>query len=158
MLTVGIDNLETWGTALVFSPGAENVVHTDGGDWQDFKSQEKVTDGPANLAMTHVKGLPDTVSHMERHDHTREALFSGGQDIAVAVCSSSHTIPTAAETELVKIPAGTAFVMARGTWHSPCFGLDGPTAYYWLAISDPRFPSDWVEISGGPYQVGSDEA
>ncbi len=156
MLTVGKDALDAWGEGLVFGPGDGAVVHTDGGDWQDFKSREKVTDGPANLAMTHVQRLPKTVTHMERHDHTREALFSGGDDVVVAVCSSEHAVPTVEGTQLVRIPARTAFVMSRGTWHSPCFGIDGPTAYYWLAVSDPRFPSEWIEIAGGPYEVGGD--
>lgn len=153
MLTVGKDDLSLWGDSLVFDESGLGVVGFQGPDWADYKSADKVSDGPCNLAMTHVGGLPALVSQMERHDHTREVLFCAESDVCVAVCAGELTSPQAEHTVTVLIPRGSAFVMHRGTWHSACYGVDGPARYYWLAVSDPRYPGEWIDIDGGPVPV-----
>lgn len=67
----------------------------------------------------------------------------------LGVCAKEFEIPVAAECVLLEIPCGTSLVMDKGTWHSPCFGLRKSTQYYWIATSDPRFPSEWVPLAGG---------
>lgn len=153
MLVVGQDDLTRWGDVVVFGEHGQNVVAASGDGWRDYKSAEKVSDGPCNLAMTHVPAAPVVVKHMERHDHTLETLFCGADDICLAVCASEHEVPLLDEVVPVLIPKGTAFVMHRGTWHSPCFGAATPTAYYWMAVSDPRYPSEWIDIRGGGFRL-----
>lgn len=153
VLTVGVDDISRWGTAVVFKEGGSGVVTTLGDGWSDFKSADRISDGACNLAMTFVGGLPAQVTHMERHDHTREALFGAGNEICVAVCDGAEEYPLGSKTVVLRIPVGTALAMHRGTWHSACLGVTGPTGYYWIAVSEPSLPSEWIEIVAGPVPI-----
>lgn len=148
-LVVGRDDVSAWGTALSFKQGSKSVVVTNGSGWNDYKSEKKISDTAVNLAMTRVDVLPNQIEKMERHDHTQETLCPTDHPIVLGVCAKEFEIPVAAECVLLEIPCGTSLVMDKGTWHSPCFGLRKSTQYYWIATSDPRFPSEWVSLAGG---------
>ena len=147
--TVGIDDISAWGQELCFSPEHPTVIQASGEGWEDFKSREKINSNPVNLAMTFVECFDTPVTALERHDHTQETLLPTSEPIIFAVCSSQHPVPTAEDSAFIVIPRGCAMILHRGTWHSPCFGIDSSTAYHWLADSDPRFPSEWIPIEGG---------
>lgn len=152
-LVVGKDDVSKWGIALLFSPGSDSVVVTNGEGWHDFKSAAKISDGAVNLAMTQVSVLPKRIERMERHDHTKETLCPTNHSIVLGVCAKEFDVPETDQCVLLEIPCGTALVMDKGTWHSPCFGVSEPTQYYWIATSDPRFPSVWVPLAGGSLET-----
>ena len=155
-LVVGRDDISAWGTALSFKEESESVVVTNGDGWNDYKSAKKISDTAVNLAMTQVDVLPKQIEKMERHDHTQETLCPTDHPIVLGVCAKEFEIPVAAECVLLEIPCGTSLVMDKGTWHSPCFGLRKATQYYWIATSDPRFPSEWVPLAGGGLETSTE--
>nr|WP_269208337.1 ureidoglycolate lyase [Mobiluncus curtisii] len=103
--------------------------------------------------MTQVSVLPKRIERMERHDHTKETLCPTNHSIVLGVCAKEFDVPETNQCVLLEIPCGTALVMDKGTWHSPCFGVSEPTQYYWIATSDPRFPSEWVPLAGGSLET-----
>ncbi|MBD9529929.1 ureidoglycolate lyase [Paracoccus sp. PAR01] len=130
-----------------------DVRLTKGPDWLDGFTLPPLIDGRGHLGMTRAPAAPWTCRQMERHPLTEEALFCAGAPIVLAVAPpSAADAPDAAAIRAFVIQPGQVAVMNRNVWHDACRGLDGPAAYYWMAICGLG-PDPWVAPDAGPVEV-----
>ncbi len=156
--------------AVDFTPyGRVYDLGKDGGDVVvepipdvvDRFTGEPVVTGPAHVGLTIGPALPFTVTRMERHLHTREAVLCLDEAIVLMLSADPGTSPTAASTCAVLVCPGQCVSLRPGIWHSVGLGVRGPSRYYWLAGVSDLPESPWAEILDGPVQVagprGADE-
>ncbi|MCW5710659.1 ureidoglycolate lyase [Shinella sp.] len=103
--------------------------------------------------MTYSTPAPCFVKSMERHFHTKEALFACGSPIVLAVADTKSEAPEAKDVKAIVLREGDLVILKEGIWHDACHGLGVPTCYYWYAECDPAITDPWVAISGGPINL-----
>ena len=139
--------------------GTGTVNRSEGSDYKDGYTRLPLIDCPGSLGMTVSKPLPFAAEEMERHLHTKEALFCAGEPIAFLVAPVSEDAerlekgPDAEDTVAVLLKPGQVAVLNRGVWHSPAHGLSGETGYYWMAEAYDDEPTVWRKIEHGPVTV-----
>ena len=135
----------------------KGIVNFSSGDgWKDANTAIPVIDTQASLGYTIGSSVPCTVSEMERHQHTQEALFCAGMPIIFLIASESGSPFTkAADVKAVILRPGQVVVLHRGVWHSSAHGLCDTTQYYYLALCYKNEPTGWAEIEGGPITIES---
>lgn len=135
-------------------PGQGAVNFSSGDGWKDANTAMPVIDTRASLGYTLGGGAPFTVSEMERHQHTQEALFCAGAPIIFLVAPASELpYPAAADVKAVILRPGQVAVLHRGVWHSSAHGLYDAAQYYYLALCYKNEPTEWVTIQDGPIVV-----
>jgi len=147
-----------FGQAIELLAGGTDVVTTHGAGWSDHRSLESVLGTPGHLGLTIGSAEPLQVAAMERHLHTKEALFCAGAPVVVAVADTSGEHPHADDVRAFVIEPGDVVILDEGIWHSACHGLGSPTPYYWLATADDSIADVWAPVTGGPIEVDVDFA
>lgn len=122
-------------------------------DVVDRFTVEPVVTGPVHVGLTSGPALPFTVTRMERHLHTSEAVLCLDEAIVLMLSDDPGMSPSAASTCAVMVRPGQCVSLRPGIWHSVGLGVRGPSRYYWLAGVSDSAESPWAEIPDGPVQV-----
>lgn len=147
-------DFSVFGTHTRLAPGGGEVVRAAGDGWDDVSTPRPVLRAPAHLGMTTGAPLPRVVRRMERHLCTEEALLCLDGPMVLPVAPGGDApAPSAVDVTAVLIEPGDLVVLAPGTWHDACHGLDGPVRYYWLATTILGDEPVWVDIAGGGVEV-----
>jgi len=145
-----------FGRAIELLAGGTDVVTTRGAGWSDHRSLDAVLDTAGHLGLTIGSAEPLRVDAMERHLHTKEALFCAGAPVVVAVADTAGDVPHADDVRAFVIEPGDVVILDEGIWHTACHGLGAPTPYYWLATADDSIADVWAPVTGGPLEVDVD--
>lgn len=147
-------DLERFGRHLRLLDGNMDVLASEGQGWRDMCTKEALIDGPSQLGRTVGSGIPCVTHSMERHLATPEAILCAGSPIILPMApATAGSAPKAQDIVAVILRPGDVVVMNPGVWHDACHGLDGPAAYFWLAISSGDSGGPWVEIDDGPVTI-----
>lgn len=130
-----------------------NVVLSEGDGWKDSMTNEPLIDTEGSLGLTVGSPLPSKTYKMERHLHTKEALFCTSEPIVLAIANSKDSErPRAEDIKAIIINPGDVVVLNEGIWHDACHGIESVVPYYWFAqVLDS--PTEWVEIENGPVKI-----
>jgi len=132
---------------------ADNVIRSAGDGYTDGYSAKPLIDRPGSLGMSCASAVPHTITMMERHLHTQEAMICAGEPIAFLVAPAGGEAPAASDVRAFLLIPGQVVVLHRGTWHSPALGIYGPASYYWMAEAYDGEPTIWRAIEMGPVQL-----
>lgn len=132
----------------------ENVYKSEGENYIDYMTKMPLIDTYGHLGLTIGDAAPYTVKSMERHDHTKEALFCASKPIVVCVALSveNEEIPSSKNIVAVILNPGDVVVLDRNVWHDACHGLGEKTGYYYLA-SKGKNPAEWIDVIGEPVEI-----
>lgn len=147
-------DLAPFGSSFSLSGEGAGVSVASGHGWVDVSTAQPLVRAPAHLGMTLGAGLPFTTHRMERHLYTEEAILCMEAPVVLAMAPATSALqPSAVEVVAVLLEPGEVVVMAPGTWHDACHGINGPARYYWLATAIAGDEPEWVEIAGGPVEI-----
>lgn len=137
-----------YGTYYHMTGNKELVYQTVGKNFQDYMTKTPLIDTPGHLGYTIGMSAPYTVCAMEKHDHTREALFCAALPIVLCVAiSRGEEPPRAEDVRAFILNPGDVAVINRNIWHDACHGAGEKAAYYYLASQGPA-PAVWVDVVG----------
>lgn len=142
-----------YGKVIRLRAGSEDVVTSRGDGWSGVHTTRSVLARAGSLGYTVATPLPAEVRRMERHHHTKEALFAAQGPVALPLAATDGEAPTADDIIVVIIRPGDLVVLDEGIWHDACHGLEQETPYYWYAECDPSIVDPWVTIDGGGVSV-----
>ncbi|TAM66972.1 MAG: hypothetical protein EPN48_15010 [Microbacteriaceae bacterium] len=142
-----------FGRAIRLEEGGPSVVTSSGTGWAGVFTREPLLDSAGSLGFTVGTEAPCQTGAMERHHHTKEALFTSGQPVLLAIAATDGDAPAAADVRVVIIRPGDLVILNEGIWHDACHGLGEQTAYYWHAVCDPRIVDPWVQLENGPVRL-----
>ena len=145
-----------FGHVANLTASGQEVVEDHGVGWTDRHMRRPLLDQPGHLGLTTGPALATPLTAMERHTHTREALFCLAESVVLAVAPADSDAPIGSEVVAVVIRPGDVVVLGEGVWHGPCWGLEGPTPYYWYAAVDDSRVTVWEPIVDGPIRVHAD--
>lgn len=124
----------------------QNIMHCKTDVFEDHMTRLPLIDTPGHLGYTIGQSAPYVLKSMEKHDHTREALFCMSEPIVVCFAKSHGALPPQAEdVRAVILRQGDVIVLERNIWHDACHGLGRPAPYYYLASRGTN-PAKWVDI------------
>lgn len=142
-----------YGRVVRLAPKEPGVVACAGDGWSGVFTSEPVLDRAGSLGYTISAAAPCTTATMERHHHTKEALFTITGPVLLAVADTDADAPRADDVCVVVIRHGDLVILNEGTWHDVCHGLGVQTPYYWHNVSDPSIVDPWIPIDGGPLRL-----
>ncbi len=134
-----------------------------GENWICFSGCDKLwPDASLAIGIVDCGHCPE-ISALEAHVSREELLWAGVDDLVMAVdlptdLTDPDRKPSIETTVLFHIPAGAAVIIAKGTWHSPAFTLNGASRYYFL-VEDKKDAIDqddapWIAFrEGGCFTV-----
>lgn len=143
----------TYGTYYDLGEGTGDVVRAEGDGWRDCRTGDPLLTDGGHLGRTLGTPLPANVAAMERHPHTREALFCAAAPVVLAVAAGAGDRPLGSAVEAFLIEPGDVVVLDEGIWHDACHGLTEPTYYYWHATELDGVANEWIALDGGPVTV-----
>lgn len=149
-------DFQRFGRVVNLAASGPEVVEDHGAEWTDRHTRGPLLDLPGRLGITTGPPLTSPLTAMERHTHTREALFCLAESVVLAVAPADLDVPIGSEVVAVVIRPGDVVVLDEGVWHGPCWGLHGPTPYYWYAAVDDSRVTVWEPIVDGPIRVHAD--
>lgn len=124
----------------------QNIMHCKTDVFEDHMTCLPLIDTPGHLGYTIGQGAPYILKSMEKHDHTREALFCMSEPIVVCFAKSHGDLPPQAEdVRAVILRQGDVIVLERNIWHDAGHGLGRPAPYYYLASRGAN-PAKWVDV------------
>lgn len=130
-----------------------NIMHCKTNEYEDHMTRLPLIDTPGHLGYTIGQSAPYILKSMEKHDHTREALFCTSDPIIVCFAKSRDELsPRAEEVRAVILRQGDVIVLERNIWHDAGHGMGRPTTYYYLASRGVE-PAKWVNIAGDEVKV-----
>lgn len=115
-------------------------------------------DVPMGVGIVYCNTPPTSISALERHVSREELLWATTQDLVMAVdlpifMGDENALPDAETCKVFLIKAGQAIIINRGTWHSPCFAVEGKAKYYFLVERKPDLidqdAQPWIPFQGG---------
>lgn len=137
-----------YGTYYNMKEDRDKVYRTVGENFEDYMTKIPLIDTPGHLGYTVGMSAPYVVKAMEKHDHTKEAMFCAARPVVLCMAKSRGEEPPKAEdVRAVILGPGDVAVIDRNIWHDACHGIQEKTAYYYLA-SQGREPARWVEVEG----------
>lgn len=154
----GEADLSRCGRYVDLSSDGPGVTTTKGPDFDDRCTQDVLIDAPGHLGLTFGPCLPVDVHRMERHQHTAEAVFCLDRPVILPIADPTGAQPRTSDVQALLIAPGECVVLNPGVWHAPCIGIDGPSAYYWLAAVDNEQPATWTALDNGPVAIDLSEA
>ena len=149
----GDADLSQYGRYVNLSSDGPDVTGTAGPDFDDRYTHDALIDVPGHLGLTFGPCLPADVHRMERHHHTAEAVFCLDRPVILPIATPTRAQPRTIDVQALLITPGECVILNPGVWHAPCIGIDGPSAYYWLAAVDNAVPDDWIELDNGPVAI-----
>lgn len=142
-----------YGVYYNMTEDADRVYRSVGENFEDYMTKVPLIDTPGHLGYTVGGCAPYTVSAMEKHSHTQEALFCAARPVVLCIARSRGGEPPRAEdVRAVILRPGEAVVLDRNIWHDACHGIREKAAYYYLALQGPA-PARWIKPEGGKVQV-----
>lgn len=144
-----------YGQVIRLNGVSEAVTESSGHNWSGVFTKDPMLDGQGSLGYTLAASAPCVTTVMERHHHTKEALFTSREPILLAVAPGhpDAAAPKARDIRAVIIRQGDLVILDKGTWHDACHGLGVDAPYYWHAVCDPKIVDPWVAIEGGPVRL-----
>lgn len=139
-----------YGRVVRLTAKGPDVMTCAGDGWSGVFTSDPVLDRAGSLGYTISSAAPCTTATMERHHHTKEALFTTTGPVLLAVANTDAAAPLADDVCVVVIRHGDLVILNEGTWHDVCHGLGVQTPYYWHNVCDPSIVDPWVPIDGGP--------
>lgn len=145
------------------SSAEQPIIFSRGEQYTDGYTFCPVISKPGSLGMTSSTALPCTITQMECHLDTQEAIFCIDKPLVflAAPAADSQTLPPSApnadQITAVLLQPGQVAVLNPGVWHSPAHGTDGPVTYYWLAEAYDGDPTFWQDIKNGPVLLQNKE-
>ena len=131
----------------------QNIMHCKTDVFEDHMTRHPLIDTPGHLGYTIGQSAPYILRLMEKHDHTREALFCTSEPIIVCLAKSRDELPPQAEdVHAVILRQGDVIVLERNIWHDAGHGMGRPASYYYLA-SRGIDPAKWVNVEGDEIKV-----
>jgi ureidoglycolate lyase len=150
---LGSFDFSPFGSVHRLKCGQNGVVSSAGDGWSGVFTSRPLNGRPGSLGLTYGSPAPCVVKTMERHHHTREALFGCSVPIVLAVADTKGDAPDAKDIRAVVLREGDLVILGEGIWHDACHGLGVPAGYYWYAECDPNIKDPWVAVSGGPVSL-----
>lgn len=149
-----VEGFAPFGTYRNLREGTGDVMVAEGDGWRDVRTVDPLLREAGHLGMTFGSALPTRVASMERHLHTREALFCLAEPVVLPVAPvTSGDAPEAAQVRAFLLEPGDVVVLDEGVWHDACHGLETPTHYYWHGTEVEGISNDWIPLNGGTVDV-----
>jgi len=146
-------DFSTYGIYYDMKNTMDGVCHSKTEVYEDHMTKKPLIDTMGHLGLTIGSKAPYTISSMEKHDHTQEAIFCTGEPIVLCFAASrGDQPPMAADIRAVILELGDVAVLDRNIWHDACHGMGKSTGYYYLATAGAH-PADWLEIADEPVMV-----
>ena len=125
----------------------------EGAGWASAITDNAVMENSCKIGLVHAGSLPVRITHMERHNTTKEVMIAGEKEMVVLLAPpSSADHPSVDDIGLFVLCPGDVLVINEGVWHSACYGIDGEVCYYFL-YHDTSEDVIWSEVSGGVVEV-----
>ena len=145
---VNKENFEKYGFYYNMKEDRENVIYSKADSYKDYMTKKPLIDTLGHLGFTIGSKAPYTISSMEKHDHTQEAIFCLKAPIILCVATSSeNTEPKSEDIEAFILKEEDVIVLERNTWHDACHGLSKKTEYCYLATAG-KHPAKWFHLCG----------
>lgn len=126
----------------------EIVLHSKGEGWEDHMTKTPILDTPAHLGYTLGEKAPYEIKKMEKHSHTKEAMFCASEPVVVALAKNGNgRAPKAENIVAVILHPGDMIVINRNVWHDACHGINKQSYYYYIATAGKQ-PAEWIDIEG----------
>lgn len=154
-VAVELDQIDfsPFGQVVRLASGGQSVVSSAGDGWSGVFTQVPMLEQAGSLGYTSGIAAPCITRTMERHHHTKEALFTNSGPVLLAVAATASAAPRSEDIHVVIIRHGDLVILNEGTWHDACHGLGEEMPYYWYASCDPSIIDPWVPIEGGPVHL-----
>lgn len=114
-------------------------------------------DAPVGVGIVRCGQAPQ-ITALERHVSREELLWTTTRDVVMAVdlpvrLGDALARPNIETTRVFRIKAGQAVIIARGTWHSPAFAVQGEAEYFFLVEQKADLVDQdaqpWIDFAGG---------
>jgi ureidoglycolate lyase len=142
-----------YGKAIRLEDADQHVVISSGSGWSGVFTRDPLLDTAGSLGFTVGDAAPCVTGAMERHFHTKEALFTSGKPVLLAVAATMGDEPAAGDVRVVILREGDLVILDEGIWHDACHGLGERSVYYWHAVCDPQIVDPWVPLRSGPVRL-----
>ncbi len=144
-----------FGQVIRLNGASDAVTESSGHNWSGVFTKQPMLDEAGSLGYTVAAKAPCVTAKMERHHHTKEALFTNSEPVLLAVAPGNpdSVAPNLSEIRAIIIRHGDLVILHEGTWHDACHGLGVIASYYWHAVCDPTVIDPWVAIEGGAVRL-----
>lgn len=117
-------------------------------DYIDVDTNKSLLDTLGSLGHTLGSSAPCIIKEMEKHSHTKEALFCTSHPITFFLCEKGDLDPD--KIKAVILREGYVFVLDKDIWHSAAHGINNKSYYYWMANVYEGEPTIWKSINPEP--------